>query len=281
MLSMYAAGVVSAVAMTGATMVATTTRPTDGVKVAVCQILCIDSDRSGNFARIERALEQAKGGGAQIACFPESVILGWENPEAHKLAEPIPGKDSDRIANLARRFQMMICIGLDEKDGDKLYDSAIIVDSDGRILLKHRKINVLPELMDPPYATGKPEDISAVDTPHGRIGLMICADTFTKKHIENMKKLRPRLVLVPYGWAAPNHKWPRHAKELEKLVCRIAEEWKCPVIGTDLVGVISSGPWKGQTYGGASVVADAQGKTLHVLADRDVEVRVISLKPGP
>lgn len=53
------------------------------VKVAICQILVIDSDREGNFRRIEYALADAKAQGAPIAAFPESSILGWENPEAH------------------------------------------------------------------------------------------------------------------------------------------------------------------------------------------------------
>ena len=35
--------------------------------------------------------KDAKEQGAQIATFPESAILGWENPEAHRLAHPIPG----------------------------------------------------------------------------------------------------------------------------------------------------------------------------------------------
>ncbi len=69
--------------------------PKKTVRLAVCQILVIDSDREGNFRRIEYALEQAEAQHADIALFPESSILGWENPEAHRLAEPIPGKDSD------------------------------------------------------------------------------------------------------------------------------------------------------------------------------------------
>jgi N-carbamoylputrescine amidase len=72
-------------------------------------------------------------------------------------------------------------------------------------------------------------------------------------------------------------KWPGHAKELEKLVVRRAIQWKCPVVGTDLVGQMSHGPWKGQTYGGASVVVDAQGQVQHVLRDRDVEVRTVTV----
>ncbi|MEP0843370.1 MAG: carbon-nitrogen hydrolase family protein [Phycisphaerae bacterium] len=250
------------------------------VRVAVCQVLCIDGDREGNFRRIEYALEEAARGQADIACLPESVILGWENPEAHKLAAPIPGKDSDRIRELARKYKLMIAVGLDEKEGQRLYDSAILVDRDGKILLKHRKINVLPELMDPPYAKGKPQDIAAVNTRFGRIGLMICADTFSADHVKRMAALKPDLVLVPYGWAAKNEQWPQHAAELENLVCRIARSWSCPVVGSDLVGVIGHGPWQGRTYGGASVVADARGRTLAVLKDRDVEVRTVTLTIG-
>src|ERR1035441_1149975 len=148
------------------------------VRVAVCQILSIDGDREGNFRRVEYALEEARAAHADIAAFPESVILGWENPGAHRMATPIPGADSDRIAALARKYGLMISIGLDEKDGERLYDSAILVDRTGRILWKHRKLNVLPELMNPPYSTGSPEAIGVVETPYGRIGIVICADTF-------------------------------------------------------------------------------------------------------
>jgi hypothetical protein len=87
---------------TKASMAQVTIQPARSVKIAVCQTLCIDGDREANFRRIENALEQAKAGGAQIACFPESVILGWENPDAHRLATPIPGEDSDRLARLAK-----------------------------------------------------------------------------------------------------------------------------------------------------------------------------------
>jgi len=58
----------------------------------------------------------------------------------------------------------MIAIGLDEKDGDRLYDSAILVDNTGRLLWKHRKLTVLPELMDPPHAEGTIEGIGGADT---------------------------------------------------------------------------------------------------------------------
>jgi predicted amidohydrolase len=254
--------------------------PPRNVRLAICQILVIDSDREGNFRRIGYALEEAEAKHADIAIFPESSILGWENPDAHRMAEPIPGKDSDRIAALARQHHVMIAIGLDEKDGDKLYDSAILVDKTGKLLWKHRKINVLPELMTPPYSQGKPEDIGVVDTEFGRIAVLICADTFSDAFVNRMKGLKPDLMLVPYGWAAPNDQWPQHSKVLEGLVKRRAALVRCPMAGVDLVGEMTHGPWAGQTYGGSSFVADGTGKILLTLKDRDTDLQVIDVMAG-
>ena len=250
------------------------------MRVAVCQILSIDGDREGNFRRVEYALEDARAAHADIAAFPESAILGWENPDSHRMATPIPGADSDRLAALAQKYGLMISIGVDEKDGDKLYDSAILVDKTGKILWKHRKLNVLAWLMDPPYSEGRPEDIGVVETAFGRIGLVICADTFGDQIAKRVEQLAPDLMLVPYGWAATVDKWPEHAKELEKLVAKRAAQWKCPVVGTDVIGEMTHGPWKGQTYGGASVVVDSSGRVIHILRDRDVEVRTVTLELG-
>lgn len=248
--------------------------------MAVCQILAIDGDREGNFRRIEYALADAQAKHAQIAAFPESVILGWENPEAHRTASPIPGTDSERIAALARKYGLMIAIGLDERDGERLYDSAILVDRTGKLLWKHRKINVLPELMTPPYSEGKAEDIGVVETEYGRIAVLVCADTFSDANVERIKRGKPDLMIVPYGWAAKNEEWPEHSQKLVELVVKRAKEVKCPVVGIDLVGVMSSGPWKGYTYGGASLVVDASGTILSALRDRDVDLQVVEVQPG-
>ena len=225
-------------------------------------------------------MQTAQAGHADIAVFPESVILGWENPEAHQMATPIPGKDSDRIADLARKYKLMIAIGLDEKDGERLYDSAILVDKSGKLLWKHRKINVLAELMTPPYSEGRPEDIGVVETEFGRIALLICADTFQDANIARIQSMKPDLLLVPYGWAAENKEWPQHSEELKKLIQRRAAELKVPFVGVDLVGEMTHGPWAGQTYGGSSFVADGTGKIILTLRDRDTDLQIIELAIG-
>ncbi|HPF98532.1 MAG TPA: carbon-nitrogen hydrolase family protein [Kiritimatiellia bacterium] len=248
------------------------------VKVAMCQIVCLDGDREGNFVRIERAVSEAVRAGAHIACFPESSILGWVNPDAHARACAIPGADSDRLCDMARRHRIHLCIGLDEKDGTNLYDAAVLIDDAGQILLKHRKTNNLldvKDLMVPPYTSGS--DFAVADTRFGKLGVMICADTFDDNNLRRMAALKPALVLVPYGWVADEAMWPKHGEALGGVVKHAAEVIGAPVVGTDPVGQVSHGAWAGKYYGGASVAYDESGKLLGVAADRDRDVKMLDV----
>lgn len=247
-------------------------------KAAMCQIFCLDGDLRGNFIRIENAIREAKDAGADIACFPETAIFGWVNPDAHKRAHSIPGEDSDRLCNLAKDYDLHLCIGLAEKEGRRLYDSAVMIDNKGNILLKHRKINLLTELMSPPYTPG--ESIDAIETEFGKVGLLICADTHDSIILKRMAALKPDLLLVPYGYAAAGDQWPGHGKELEKVVTNTARKTKAYVIGTNLVGEITHGPWKGRIYGGQSVAADRKGRVVTIAKDRDRDINIVNINIG-
>jgi len=151
----------------------------------------------------------------------------------------------------------------------------VLIDNSGNILLKHRKIILLAELMRPPYTPG--ESINAVETKFGQIGLLICADTHDGKILKRMAALKPDLLLVPYGYAAAEDEWPGHGKKLEKIVTNTARKTKAFVIGTNLVGEITHGPWKGRTYGGQSVAADKMGGVIVVAKDRDRDINIIDI----
>ncbi len=247
----------------------------NALRVAVCQIE-VQRDLELGLAAIERALEQASAGGAVLAVFPEACLLGWLNPQAHALAAPIPGATTARLGALAKRYGMMIAVGLAERDGDALHDSAVLIDSDGSLLLRHRKGNVLSELMDPPYTPGDGRP-AVVDTRLGRIGLLICADTFESSLVDAVAAQQPQLVLVPYGWAAPSADWPEHGESLHGWIAHTARAVDAPVVGVDGVGEISNGPWSGFLLGGQSFVCDWAGAQLARLADRRPEVRVVEV----
>ncbi len=245
------------------------------VPIAMCQITCLDGDRRGNLARIENAVAEAAGAGAAIACLPEMAIYGWVNPDAHRRARLIPGKDSQRLCEMARKHKVAVCVGLAEKDGESLYDSALLIDDAGNIVLKHRKINLLSELMTPPYTPGR--DVGIAETRFGRIGILICADTHDPAILKRMADRQPDLVLVPYGYAASEQAWPEHGKELERVVANAAKAVSAPVIGTNLIGQITHGPWTGRTYAGHSVAADRTGRILARGRDFDRDVVMVTI----
>lgn len=254
--------------------------PRSTLRVALCQIRCIDSDLAGNLRRVEVAVMEAARQDAAIACFPEASLLGWVNPDAHRLADPIPGPSTEKLQAMAERHDIMIAIGLAEKAGDRLYDSCILIDRDGTALLRHRKVNILTELMTPPYTPGELEQKSVADTRYGRIGMLICADTFKDEIVDDAAEQEPDLLIVPYGWAAKEEQWPEHGEQLTAWVRNTARRVGCTVVGVDLVGEITHGPWTGLTYGGQSVVCDRKGNPVAKLGDRVEEVKVVEVEVG-
>jgi len=244
-------------------------------RIAMAQVHCISSDRAGNLQRVRHALEDAKKADVQLVCFPETMLYGWVNPDAHKMASGIPGKDVNAVREMAREFSLHVCIGLCEKDGGALYDSAVLIGADGAVLLKHRKINVLTELMDPPYTAGR--GVRVVETEFGVVGLMICADSFAEGVLAEMKKLKPDLLLIPYGWANRGEQWPEHGESLKSTIARAAKEIGCPVIGTNSVGSIAHGPWKGMVFGGQSYAVSSDGSVLAKGRDRDRDIVIVNL----
>ena len=85
-------------------------------------------------------------------------------------------------------------------------------------------------------------------------------------------------ILLSHGWANEEKAWPEHAKELSRTIQNAAKKLACPVIGTDLIGKISHGPWKGLVYGGSSVASDKDGNILGIGKDRDRDVLLVKVE---
>lgn len=249
------------------------------VVIALCQIEVV-AELKSNLATITDAIARARAAGADLAVFPEACLFGWTNDAAHAGASEVPGAQMQVIAKAARAHGVAVVIGIEEKDGEALHNSVIYLDEGGSLVGKHRKVNILEELMDPPYTPGAGEP-AVFDTRWGRVGLLICADTFEQPLVQRLAAEEPDLVLVPYGWAAPAGDWPQHADSLHAWIANTARVCNAPVVGVDSVGQLSTGPWKGFVLGGQSHAVDATGKTLATLADRVSDLQVVRLPLHP
>jgi len=102
--------------------------------------------------------------------FPEHGVKGT----VHDRSEPIPGPVTDALARKAREYNTNIIAGMLELDGGKTYDTAVLIDREGRVAGKYRKTHLpLAEVED---GETPGSDYPVFDTDFGRIGILICWD---------------------------------------------------------------------------------------------------------
>jgi aliphatic nitrilase len=137
-------------------------------------------------------IEEAADHGASLVVFPEAFVPcfpiwhslrapGLNHEYFHRLAAAavhVPGAETRRLAELAKRRDVVISIGINEGTVASIgcvWNTNILIGSDGRLLNHHRKI--VPTYMEKlTWANGDGAGLRIVDTALGRIGALICAE---------------------------------------------------------------------------------------------------------
>jgi predicted amidohydrolase len=221
-------------------------------------------EKQRNLARAEELIAQAAEGRADLAVLPEAMDLGWAHPSCLTCAEPIPvGGPCQRLAAAACRNGIFVCSGLTEKDGDQVYNAAVILDRHGNLLSKHRKLNEL-EIGHPFYAQGN--QLGVVHTELGSLGLMICADGFAKGNVLSraLGYMGADIILSPSAWAVDaDHDNLREPYSWLDIYENPARDFSMWIVGVSNVGQMTAGPWAGRKCIGCSLVVGPQGQVVH------------------
>ncbi len=226
------------------------------MKIASAQILVVGGDAEGNLLRARTAILASSKMGAQTVLLPECSNFGWTDESAIAQASEIsvdPFIASMKESAIAH--EVYITVGFVERDGSSLYNSAVIISPTGKILLHHRKINEL-DFAREMYSTGN--QISTVDTPLGKLGLMICADALSEgdRVIARLIDEGAEIILSPSAWAVPPN--------FDNVLTPYGSLWtnayasglgasKAWVIATSNVGEVRSGEWAGHKCIGNSI----------------------------
>jgi len=151
-------------------------------KIALVQMQC-GSDPEENFARAVAFVREAGRQGAQIVCLPElfrsQYFCQTEDHANFALAEEIPGKSTAALGDLARELGLVIVASLFEKRRAGVYhNTAAIIDADGRLLGKYRKMHIPddPLYHEKFYFTPGDLGFKAWETQRGKIGVCVCWD---------------------------------------------------------------------------------------------------------
>lgn len=235
------------------------------IVVAMCQMQVKGNNVADNLSNAESCLQEAADNGADVAVLPECMDIGWTHPGSLVNAGTIPGGEVfERLSAAAKKLKLFVCSGLTERDKGKIYNTAVLIDHNGNLILKHRKINEL-DIGKPYYATG--DRINVADTVLGRVGVMICADAIVedKSITTALARMEPDIILSPCAWAVPpgyDNNITAYGDLWREAYMPVAEKFSTYIIGVSNTGHMEDGPWKGWDCIGASIAVDNKGRQM-------------------
>lgn len=234
-------------------------------KLVLAQIRIDPGEPGINHRRALDAVAKAADLGAALVLLPEAMPVGWTDPSAREHAETLEGGPYiDGLRAAAARHRVHLCSGWVERSAGLIFNSAILLNPAGDVILRHRKIHEL-DLAHDLYALG--DRLGVADTALGRIGLMICADGFAPGQVlaRSLGHMGAELILSPCAWAVPSDFdqsrtpyggiwWENHG-----AVCR---DFQLHIAAASNVGPITAGPWAGRLCIGNSLVIGPSGKPV-------------------
>ena len=131
-------------------------------------------DSQDNLDQFANLISEAGASGADIICLPEAVTLIGTSHDYISAAETIPGPSTRFLGDIARKNNLYIVAGIIELDGDVVYNTAILLDRNGELAGKYRKVSLPREEIDGGISPG--DNLPVFDTDFGRIGIMVCWD---------------------------------------------------------------------------------------------------------
>src|SRR4051812_5798180 len=150
------------------------------IRVAGIVLKWLRGDKERNYHRAEPLIREAAARGAKIVCTTECFLDGYAIADKsipletyRALGEPIPdGEYCRRLMALADELDIILVAGMLEAQGEARYNTAVLIGPDGTLLGRYHKQKLGHE-----QVRNTPGTESLVfPTPHGRAGLMICAD---------------------------------------------------------------------------------------------------------
>ena len=157
------------------------------IRAAAVQLSPVLFSREGTTEKVLQAIAEAAKEGVQLIVFPETFIpyypyfsfvqppikMGQEHMRLYEEAVTVPGPVVDALSRAARSYSMVVVAGVNERDGGSLYNTQLIFNADGTLLLKRRKITpTYHERMV--WGQGDGSGLCVLDTAVGRLGALAC-----------------------------------------------------------------------------------------------------------
>jgi predicted amidohydrolase len=150
---------------------------------------------SANVKCFIDAAEKAVPGKVDVILFPEGAPAVDTGLEYAGVAEPIPGPITRQFGELAKRKNAYVVAGIYEREGAAVYNTSVLIDRQGQLAGKYRKVYIPREEIEVGITPGS--EYPVYETDFGRIGMMICWDSEYPEPARALALKGAELILMP------------------------------------------------------------------------------------
>ena len=225
------------------------------------------------FGEVEKNLEQAIDKidtiQADLFVLPELFATGYQfisRDEVFKLAEDVPdGPTCRRMIEYSNLKKIFVVFGIAEKDGDKLFNSAVLTGPNG-FLGTYRKSHLFYEenLFFSPGDTG----FKVYDIGIARLGIMICFDWWFPEAARTLALKGADIICHPANLVLPGCQTAMVTRSLENAVYSVT---------ANRVGFESRGGKEVLVFTGESQVVSPNGERILGLSREKEEISVVQI----
>jgi predicted amidohydrolase len=241
-------------------------------RVAAIQFVSEFGNPQANVKRLTPLIRQAAAHGAKVVVLPETAVTGYmsfdltttwqadgrqataglKGVSPGEAAEPTDGPSVRALAALAGQLGVYLTVPFVEVDpkSGRYFNTIILAGPDGKCLLHYRKLNPWP-YAETGWATKGDRGHQYIDTPFGRLGLLVCYDINFEPPA--LKAARVDTLLYCIAWVdAADSKW--YAENLPAIA---------RANGLNIVGANWTVPDKPEWHGyGQSEIIARDGRVL-------------------
>ncbi len=129
-----------------------------------------------NCRLFEPLIADASRQRADLVVLPETLTFYGLGKSFFDVAEPVPGPSTEYFGELAKKHNLYIVAGLVERDRHLIYNVAVMLGPDGKIVGKYRKVALPRGEIAAGITPGN--EYPVFDTRFGKVGMMVCYDGF-------------------------------------------------------------------------------------------------------
>lgn len=200
------------------------------VKAAAVQFNIKLGDIDANLNHVREVVPRLAAQGCRLAVLPEMWSCGFAYRELNELAKRTSGV-VEEMGRLSRDYGMVLVGSLPEPDGDRVCNTAYILDR-GELVGTYRKIHLFSLMNEDRNITGGNRWL-VVDTSVGRIGVFICYDLRFPELARRLAVEGAEILVVPGEWPKPREEHWRtllKARAIENQLFVVAANC-CGVVG--------------------------------------------------